>query len=271
MKVILNADDFGYDEDSVLATIELIQRGCLTSATILLGCPGTDLAVKFALSDKSRGISYGLHLGLVGDGVERSISNSFRVRGILTDRDGRFKGSNRLRFLSLCGLVPIDAIHDEVISQFNYLECAGVPISHFDSHGHLHKFPLINHVISGAMSVDEFRYCRRTQDVFIPNKYFRPTRILSFVFNQFIEEKFLSTDHLYMPECSAKLNVEEITIKLKNLFSKSKSTLEIGVHPGFSEAWRLKQYELAISLSENANAWCDFINWNELKLCRHYG
>lgn len=47
-KLIINADDFGFDAHTVEWTIKGFERGALTSATIMAGMPATDLAISFA-------------------------------------------------------------------------------------------------------------------------------------------------------------------------------------------------------------------------------
>ena len=74
MRVILNADDFGSSPDTLTATIECFEEGALTSATIMPGMPATEQALAFARSRPD--LSFGVHLTLVGDGVERPIAGS---------------------------------------------------------------------------------------------------------------------------------------------------------------------------------------------------
>ena len=38
-RLIINADDFGFSEDTVVATIELFNKGLLTSATMMPNMP----------------------------------------------------------------------------------------------------------------------------------------------------------------------------------------------------------------------------------------
>ena len=43
MRLVLNADDFGYSDDTVEATIECFACGALTSATIMPAMPAAAL------------------------------------------------------------------------------------------------------------------------------------------------------------------------------------------------------------------------------------
>ena len=44
MKVILHSDDFGFDKDTLEATIDCFEKGALTSATIMVNCEATEEA-----------------------------------------------------------------------------------------------------------------------------------------------------------------------------------------------------------------------------------
>ena len=54
MKVILHADDFGFNEETTRATIECFERGVLTSATIMVNCEASEMAIDYA----KKGIGY---------------------------------------------------------------------------------------------------------------------------------------------------------------------------------------------------------------------
>ncbi|MGZ3240173.1 MAG: ChbG/HpnK family deacetylase, partial [Burkholderiaceae bacterium] len=47
-QLIINADDFGWDIDSCKATIDCMETGSVTSATIMTGRPATDMACEYA-------------------------------------------------------------------------------------------------------------------------------------------------------------------------------------------------------------------------------
>src|SRR5262245_10765535 len=88
-RVILNADDFGYSEDTVAATIACFERGSLTSATIMPRMPATAGAIAYARANPR--FSFGAHLTWVGDGggLERPVLDPGRLPG-LVDAQGCF-------------------------------------------------------------------------------------------------------------------------------------------------------------------------------------
>lgn len=48
MRVILHADDFGYDKDTLEATIDCFERGALSSASIMVNCEASEKAFSYA-------------------------------------------------------------------------------------------------------------------------------------------------------------------------------------------------------------------------------
>ena len=47
-KLIVNADDFGFDDETVDWTIKGFETGKITSATIMAGMPATERVVEYA-------------------------------------------------------------------------------------------------------------------------------------------------------------------------------------------------------------------------------
>ena len=64
MRIVVNADDFGASAETVEATIECLEEGALTSATIMPTMPAVDDALAYARDRPDR--SFGVHLTFVG-------------------------------------------------------------------------------------------------------------------------------------------------------------------------------------------------------------
>ncbi|HJQ74852.1 MAG TPA: ChbG/HpnK family deacetylase, partial [Gaiellaceae bacterium] len=77
LQLILNADDFGLSEDTVAATIECVEAGGLTSATIMPGMPATEDAIAFALRHPELG--FGVHLTVTGEHGLRPLAGAETV------------------------------------------------------------------------------------------------------------------------------------------------------------------------------------------------
>ncbi|MFV0396086.1 MAG: ChbG/HpnK family deacetylase, partial [Coprobacillaceae bacterium] len=62
MRLIINADDFGYSTGQNLGIIEGYKHGCITSTTLLTTMPGTNQAIHLAKENPD--LDVGIHLSL---------------------------------------------------------------------------------------------------------------------------------------------------------------------------------------------------------------
>src|ERR1051325_6810400 len=127
MRIILNADDFGWDADSVRGTIECFERGALTSATIMAKMAATGKAIEYAKANPQ--FSFGVHLTLGGDGPEVPLSDPKDVSD-LVGADGHFLQSNKVRVKALLNRISVDQLEREITAQIEFVRDSGVAISH---------------------------------------------------------------------------------------------------------------------------------------------
>jgi chitin disaccharide deacetylase len=222
-RLIVNADDFGWDNDTFDATIELIERGWITSATIMTGCPATGKALNYA-KRKGESVSFGLHFNIV-DGHQPLNS----VPSSLVGANGQFRNSHHQRIAALAGFIKTIDVAKELRAQLSILRQAGVPISHVDSHGHLHKYPVIGGAMVPVLREFGIKKMRRVQDTYT-------RRSVSDLVDAYCAWRFpttvATTDHYYA--------LDRIT---EDWFERLHETLkpgitELSVHPGQSEGWR---------------------------------
>ena len=135
MKVILHADDFGFDKETLEATIDCFERGALTSCTVMVNCEASEEA--FAYARQHPEISFGVHLTYV-DGL-KPVMPAKEIPSLVV-KDGMFLPSNAVRKLAMMLRLPKKEVIAESQAQVDKIEAAGVKVSHLDSHGHLHKF-----------------------------------------------------------------------------------------------------------------------------------
>jgi predicted glycoside hydrolase/deacetylase ChbG (UPF0249 family) len=139
-RVILHADDFGYSIDTTLSIRRCIDRGVITSTTVMANMPATDAALKHALQVQP-GISVGVHLNLCeGRPLTRATS--------LVDRTGSFRGKRSVTVRALLHQLNSDDIERECSAQIARVIEAGVRVSHIDGHKHLHLLPGIASVVA---------------------------------------------------------------------------------------------------------------------------
>jgi hopanoid biosynthesis associated protein HpnK len=142
-EVIVNGDDFGLHSDINSAIGEAHRRGLLTSASLLANGPAFAEAV--AVARQHPGLEIGVHLALTQLPPCAPIEQIPR----LVARDRRFPDdlmavTRRL----LTGRVPEQQIEAEFRAQIERVRAAGLPISHLDSHQHIHVLPACARIVA---------------------------------------------------------------------------------------------------------------------------
>ena len=134
--LIVNADDFGRHELINRAVEKALTEGCLRSATIMVGGIAFDDAVNVAKKNPALGV-----------GIHFTLANGFPVLPpseipTLVTEDGIFF-ENYVVFLKkyLQGKISGDEIKSELSAQLEKVQNAGINLTHFDSHQHLHHIP----------------------------------------------------------------------------------------------------------------------------------
>lgn len=135
-QLIINADDFGLHSEINRGVIYGHASGCITSTSIMPGGEAFEDAVAQTAVHPNLGV--GVHLTLVG---AKPVAEPSRVPS-LVDNEGRFT-TQYPQFLAryLRGRVRLEEIREEFEAQINKTLAAGIPISHLDSHQHLHVLP----------------------------------------------------------------------------------------------------------------------------------
>lgn len=132
MRVIVNADDFGKDHNTNKAIDACFKNNIISSATLLVNMEGFDEAVRIA-KDNVWSENIGLHFNLVeGKALTLNIRNCRR----LCDQDGNFIYKRNSVFF--WNKRERKAIKEECTAQLLKMRVAGLKISHFDSHQHIH-------------------------------------------------------------------------------------------------------------------------------------
>ncbi len=133
--LIINADDFGLDERHNRAVIQGFKSGLCSSATLMPNMPGFEEACQLAHEDKL--LSHiGMHL-VLRDGCP--LTEKIKRFPRFCDKEGRL-------CLSRTGSLPIlwfntterEVLAEEVRAQIKRCRAYGIPITHVDSHYHIH-------------------------------------------------------------------------------------------------------------------------------------
>jgi predicted glycoside hydrolase/deacetylase ChbG (UPF0249 family) len=132
--VIVNADDLGISEQVNDAIFELMAEGRISSATLMANGPAVRHAA-IQLKHFPR-CSFGAHLNLTQfEPMSRSVTSR-----LLVDGTGQMTRANEQ---SAPSRACLKAMYEEMRAQVEGLAALGVPISHFDSHNHIHTRPLV--------------------------------------------------------------------------------------------------------------------------------
>jgi chitin disaccharide deacetylase len=255
VEIVVNADDFGISEDTLAATIECFERGLLTSASVMVGMPGTETALQFARSHPE--FSYGVHLRCGGDATEKPVSDPGEVPD-LVDEQGRLLPTNLVRGRALRNRIPIEQIERETLAQVEAVLGSGVPVSHVDSHRHLHKFPPFRKALQRALPKLGISRVRNVQDIHLRRPVEHPTYWAGPIWRRALMRSFTTTDHFYMPSTAHDADWEQIAFKLPR-----RGTLEVGLHPGREDSWRRSELEsLAPFVEEVRSRRHDLVGWD---------
>lgn len=139
LKVIINADDFGINESITLTTKEMIERGVISSATIMAN--GTCLDLVKIIAKEHPEISYGVHLCL--DEFESVTKNPLFIKYGMMDKSGFFM-KNVVQNIVFIPRELKKAIICELSAQIEKIIDLGIPLSHLDTHHHWHMKPQLS-------------------------------------------------------------------------------------------------------------------------------
>jgi chitin disaccharide deacetylase len=139
----VNADDFGLSPGVTSGILEAYAAGVVSSVSVLVNAPGWEDAVA-ALRAAGSGLGVGLHVNLTaGEPVSAA-------RSLVDARTGRFPALGTLVARMLAGrIAPADVV-EECTAQLDRLRAVGVPVTHIDSHRHVHALPGIWAAVVGV-------------------------------------------------------------------------------------------------------------------------
>lgn len=253
LQVVVTADDFGYSADTVDATVECIDQGCVTSVSLMPNMPATDRALA-AVSNRTD-VSVGVHLTFAGTGLERPLSPPSEI-GALVGRGGTFRSSNVMRLAALARQIAVADIERELIAQIELVRDAVGLVSHVDSHYHLHKLPPFATALSRVLPRYGIRRVRGVQDVYLRRPLLSPTYWLGSALRVQLRG-FVSTDHLYMPATAGDTSWDRIGEGLCG-------SLEIGVHPGRAEPWRNSERRGVLAFGRTRLRGYSLVRWTDI-------
>ncbi len=290
LRVIINADDFGYCHDSVEATIDCFRHGAASSATIMAFRPGTEAAAEFARAHPH--FSFGVHLAFCADGVSEpslAIEAGRNGRASASENDGRagagpgpaairgsdpqveldalvnergeLGSSNALRLRGLLNRLDVADLCRSIRSQIERVQSLGVPISHVDSHGHLHKYAPFRRALARVLPRFGINRVRTVQNVYLTRHWHSLTWWLGQAWAGAINRAFITTEYLFLPSSTGERRwVQPLLERV------TRGTLEVGLHPGREQSWRRQELTDAHALAETLHhRGIPLVNWTQVQ------
>lgn len=163
MKIIINADDFGTSHSTDEAIIQTFSSGALSSTTIAANGATFESACQQA-HDEQLLNRVGIHINLT-DGLP--LTDDIRNCPRFCDAAGLFlpKKITLARLLYPMHADEKKALADEVRAQIHRCRQHGLPLTHADSHNHVHTEIMIGTIIMDVLKEEGIPYLRLTRNI----------------------------------------------------------------------------------------------------------
>jgi len=163
-RFVVNADDFGKDEESTLSILTCFEKGWIDRTTLMVNMPYAETAVDMA---RAAGVAdrVGLHLNFTQG---RPLTKPIQAFDGVCDETGLFKVHT-----VGCGFrrLPPDllsAIAGETRAQIERFNSFGLPLRHCDGHHHVHNRFGIYGTVLPILSETHFASVRNRGTLFGP-------------------------------------------------------------------------------------------------------
>jgi len=158
--LIINADDFGISKAVNYAIMAAMDSNICTDTTLLANFDESENAANLAVS-MNRTDRVGIHLNLTeGFPLSLKIRNEPRF----CNQEGYFH-NKKLKRIALLSKSEKIAVQEELTSQIRLCRKFGIPISHADSHNHIHEEPGLGLLIMGILKNENIPYLRLTNNI----------------------------------------------------------------------------------------------------------
>ncbi len=144
IRLIFNADDFGFTRDVNEGIVEAHRNGVLTATTLMANGDAFDHAIACARDTPT--LDIGVHLVM--------------VQGQSVARTGQAMPATlqELAFALLRRQIPV---YDEAAAQVRKIMAAGIRPSHIDTHKHTHLFPAVMKAVARVAKEFDIPWVRR--------------------------------------------------------------------------------------------------------------
>lgn len=140
MKLIVNADDFGFSNGVNYGIIDAYKNGIVRSTSIMAGMPAFDHAVELLKSCNGlKELGCGVHLTL---SAYKPVLSTHKT---IVDENGFFY--KRISDELIENNFDIEEVYDEFSAQIQKVINNGIEITHLDSHHHVHTLKSLKPII----------------------------------------------------------------------------------------------------------------------------
>jgi predicted glycoside hydrolase/deacetylase ChbG (UPF0249 family) len=213
--LIINADDFGMSNEVNQAIMAAMDMNLCMDTTLLVNFENSEQATKLAITNNKKN-NIGIHLNLTeGYPLTRNIRNESRF----CNQDGIFHNKKTKRILYLSRSEK-KAVYEEITSQIHLCRKMGIPISHADSHNHIHEEPGFLLLLLDILKKEKIPFLRLTNNIgktSMQNRFYRNSYNTILYF-----KKLAGTD--YFGSTSNYSNYKRDW--------KENSIIELMIHPG---------------------------------------
>lgn len=141
--LVVTADDFGLTDGVNRAVARSHRDGIVTTASLL--AVGTAYRGAVELAKQNPTLAVGVHLAAVGEDPPLSAASAVPS---LVDASGHFPLSYRTVLQrGVLGRLDVEDVRREFRAQIEKVVADGLPVSHLDTHQHLHLWPPVARVV----------------------------------------------------------------------------------------------------------------------------
>jgi predicted glycoside hydrolase/deacetylase ChbG (UPF0249 family) len=137
IRMIVNADDFGYFDNVSRGILEAAEQGVVTATGVMANGPALPRWIERLRN--TPGLSVGVHLN-----ATLGVPLTAAMRAAVAPHGGSFPGKGVLVASVLRGAIPAQVVLDEWRAQLDHCRNAGLKLDFLNSHEHMHMLPLLH-------------------------------------------------------------------------------------------------------------------------------
>jgi len=234
--IVANADDLGLNVSVNQAILQCFKYSYINSASLLTNTPGFEEAVQLIHQNPCM-INIGIHVNLAEGCPLTKVNPNFLTA------DGNWDLQKTGKLLNILSARDKQGILQEIHAQVDRAVSHNVPVSHIDSHHHLHTIPALNNLF--LQVAQHYNLRLRLAQTYREGSYPK------FWYRKFINRKLISRRLKY----SDYFETVEYFLSNKHAYPNSKIT-EIMLHPDLDAEGKLTDHYDAATMTK----WLKYLN-----------